>query len=185
MKQSALFKHGELQDENIEQIGYRLYLKFSDRTPAKATLYHNNTLVKIIELSDKVAKKLLVVEAVEMGAEKKALAAALGITRQTVHNYVEINKYVGIEGLIHNYSPLRSKSLREQRRRHSNRRSTGNKARQVEEIHKQEREACGSQRELPLATVPIAAGDQPVREEHNRKDTCYGVWLFFSYNVGW
>ena len=80
MKQSALFKHGELQDENIEQIGYRLYLKFSDRTPAKATLYHNNTLVKIIELSDKVAKKLLVVEAVEMGAEKKALAAALGIT---------------------------------------------------------------------------------------------------------
>ncbi|MBW2247808.1 MAG: hypothetical protein JRF62_11615, partial [Deltaproteobacteria bacterium] len=51
MKQSALFKNGEPQDENIKQIGYRLYLKFSDRTPAKATLYHNNTLVKIIELS--------------------------------------------------------------------------------------------------------------------------------------
>ena len=88
MKQSALYKDAEPQDENIKPIGYRLYLKFSDSTPAKTALYHNNTLVKTIELSDKVAKKLLVVEAVEMGAEKKALAAALGITRQTVHNYV-------------------------------------------------------------------------------------------------
>ncbi len=94
MKQSALFQNSEPQDENIKQIGYRLYLKFSEHTPAKAALYHNNTLVKTIELSDKVAKKLLVVEAVEMGAEKKALAAALGITRQTVHNYIEINKYL-------------------------------------------------------------------------------------------
>lgn len=100
MKQSALFKNVEPQGENIKQIGYRLYLKFSDRTPSKVSLYHNNTLVKIIEFSDKVAKKLLVVEAVEMGAEKKALAEALGITRQTVHNYIEINKYFGLEGLI-------------------------------------------------------------------------------------
>jgi hypothetical protein len=56
MKQSALFKNDEPRDENIKQIGYRLYLKFSDRTPAKAALYHNNTLVKIIELSDKVRR---------------------------------------------------------------------------------------------------------------------------------
>ena len=88
MKQSAIFKDVEPQDRNIKHIGHRLYLKFSADASAKAALYHNNTLVKIIELSDKVAKKLLVVEAVEMGAEKKALAAALGITRQTVHNYI-------------------------------------------------------------------------------------------------
>lgn len=179
MKKSALFKNVEPQDENIKQIGYRLYLKFSDSIAAKVTLYHNNTLVKIIELCDKVAKKLLVVEAVEMGAEKKALAAALGITRQTVHNYIEINKYFGLEGLIHNYSPSRSKSLREQRRRHSSRRSTGNKARQVEQIHKQQREARSSQLELPLATVPIAAEDQPFSEEHNWKATRYaGVFMY-------
>lgn len=179
MKQSALFKNVEPQGENIKQIGYRLYLKFSDSTPAKVTLYHTNTPVKIIEFSDKVAKKLLVVEAVEMGAEKKALGAALGITRQTVHNYIEINKYFGLEGLIHNYSPSRSKSLREQRRRHSSRRSTGNKARQVEQIHKQQREARSSQLELPLATVPIAAEDQPFSEEHNWKGTRYaGVFIY-------
>lgn len=179
MKSSALFKNVAPQDENIKPIGYRLYLKFSDSTPARVTLYHNNVLVKIIELSDKVAKKLLVVEAVEMGAEKKALAAALGITRQTVHNYIEINKYFGLEGLIHNYSPSRSKSLREQRRRHSNRRSTGNKARQVEQIHKQQREAASSQLELPLTTVPLAAEEQPFSEEHTWKASRYaGVFMY-------
>jgi hypothetical protein len=179
MNQSDLFKEVEPQDENIKSVGYRLYLKFNDSTPAKAALYHHNTLVKTIELSDKVAKRLLVVEAVEMGAEKKALAAALGITRQTVHNYVEIKKYFGLEGLIHNYSPSRSKSLREQRRRHASRRSTGNKARQVEQIHKQQREAASSQLELPLTMVPVAAHDQPFSEEHNWEATRYaGVFMY-------
>jgi hypothetical protein len=179
MKQSVLFNDAEPQDESIKPIGYRLYLKFSDSRPAKVALYHNNTLVKIIELSDKVAKKLLVVEAVDMGAEKKALATALGITRQTVHNYVEIKKYFGLEGLIHNYSPSRSKSLREQRRRRASRRSTGNKARQVEQIHKQQREAASSQLELSLTTVPVATEDQPFNEEHNWKATRYaGVFMY-------
>jgi len=179
MKQSAIFKDVKPQDENIKHIGHRLYLKFSDNTPAKAAFYHKDTLVKIIDLSDKVAKKLLVVEAVEMGAEKKALAAALGITRQTVHNYIEIKKYFGLEGLIHNYSPARSKSLREQRRRHFSRRSTGNKARQVEQIHKQQGEADSRQHDLPLMTVQIAAEDQPFNEEHNWKASRYaGVFMY-------
>jgi len=179
MKQSAIFKDVKPQDENIKHIGHRLYLKFNDNTPAKAAFYHKNTLVKIIDLSDKVAKKLLVVEAVEMGAEKKALAAALGITRQTVHNYIEIKKYFGLEGLIHNYSPARSKSLREQRRRHSSRRSTGNKARQVEQIHKQQGDAGSRQHDLPLMTVQIAAEDQPFNEEHNWKASRYaGVFMY-------
>jgi len=179
MKQSALFENVAPQGENIKPIGFRLYLKFSVRSPAKVALYHNNTMVKTIALSDKVAKKLLVVEAVEMGAEKKALAAALSITRQTVHNYIEIKKYFGLEGLIHNYSPERSKSLREQRRRHASRRSTGNKARQVEQIHKQQREAGSEQLELSLATVQINAQDQPFSEAHNWKATRYaGVFMY-------
>ena len=47
MKQCALFKDVEPQDKNIKHIGHRLYLKFSDDS-AKAVLYHNNTLVKIV-----------------------------------------------------------------------------------------------------------------------------------------
>jgi hypothetical protein len=179
MKQSVLFKDVAPQGKNVKPIGNRLYLKFSDSTPSKVVLYHNNTLVKIIDLSDKVAKKLLAVEAVEMGAEKKALAGALGVTRQTVHNYTEIKKHFGLEGLIHNYSPARSKSLREQRRRHAGRRSTGNKARQIEQIHKKQREAASRQLELPLETVPISADDQPFSEEHNWKATRYaGVFTY-------
>ena len=178
MKQSALLKDAKPQDENIKHIGHRLYLKFNDAAGQKVALYHNEMLIKIIELSDRVAKKLLVVETVEMGAEKKALAAALGITRQTVHNYIDIKKHFGIEGLIHNYSPSRSKSLREQRRQHSNRRSTGNKARQVEQIRKQKREAVSSQLELPI-TVEISADDQPFSEEHSWKPTRYaGVFTY-------
>jgi len=177
MKQSPLFKDVEPQDKNIKHVGNRLYLEFSDDSP-KAALYRNNTLIKIVELSDKTAKKLFVVEAVEMGAEKKALAAALGITRQTVHNYVEIKKHFGLEGLIHNYSPAWSKSLRKQRRRHAGRRSTGNKARQVVQIHKQQREAAGSQLELSLTTT-VPAEDQPFSEEHNWKATRYaGVFMY-------
>lgn len=179
MKQSALFKNVKPQNKNVKHIGNRLYLKFNDSTPEKVTLYHNDTPIKIIELSDKVAKKVLIVEAVEMGAEKKALAETLGVTRQTVHNYIEIKKYFGLEGLIHNYSPSRSKSLREQRQRHSNRRCTGNKVRQVEQIHKQEREAASRQLDLPLATVQVSAQDQPFSEEHNWEATRYaGVFTY-------
>lgn len=180
MKQSALLKDTNAQDENIKHLGHRLYLKFNDATGQRVTLYHHETLIKIIELSDKVAKKLLVVEAVELGAEKKALAAALGITRQTVHNYIDIKKHFGIEGLIHNYSPSRSKSLREQRRQHSNRRLTGNKARQVEQIRKQKRETVSSQLELPIE-LEISTDDQPFSEEHSWKPTRYAG--FFTYLI--
>jgi hypothetical protein len=179
MNQSTLFKDIEPQDKNIKPIGYRLYLKFSATTPTKVTFYHHDTLVKVFDLSDKLDKKLLVVDAVSMGAEKKALAEALGITRQTVHNYVEIKKYFGIEGLIHNYSPSRSKSLREQRRRNAGRRSTGNKVRQVEQIHKQQREAASSQLELSFATDEVAEQDQPYSEEHDWQATRYaGVFMY-------
>ncbi|MCP4262475.1 MAG: helix-turn-helix domain-containing protein [Planctomycetes bacterium] len=172
MNQSTLFKDTKPQDENIKHIGHRLYLKFNDGTPPKVALYHHETLVKTVDLSDRAAKKILVVEAVEMGGKKQALAAALGISRQTVHNYIEIKKHFGLEGLIHNYSPARSKSLREQRRQHSNRRSTGNKARQVEQIRKQQREAGDSQLELPV-TLEVSADDQPFSEEHSWKSTRY------------
>ena len=36
MKQSTIFKDVKTQGKNIKHIGHRLYLKFSDNTPAKA-----------------------------------------------------------------------------------------------------------------------------------------------------
>ena len=41
--------------------------------------------IKYVDLSDKVAVRLFVVETVELGSEILALADALGISRQTVY----------------------------------------------------------------------------------------------------
>jgi hypothetical protein len=175
MKKGVLFDDVPQQDENLKWIGGRLYLRFSERNSLKVDLYHNDTLVKTIDLSDRVAKRLLVVEAVELGATKLRLANALQISRQTIHNYTEIKKHFGLEGLIHNYSPSTSKSLRKQRKRHADRRLNGNKARQVEQIRKDQREKLSAQMELSFGEqIPhLAPDDQPFAEEHDWKATRY------------
>ena len=86
MKQGVLFDDMPAQEPNVKGIGTRLFLQFSNGNPPKVSLYHYDTLIKTVELSDRVAKRLLVVEAVELGAIKKRLAAALQISRQTIHN---------------------------------------------------------------------------------------------------
>ena len=181
MKQGVLFDDVPSQDENVKWIGDRLYLRFSEGIPRKVTLYNNDTLVKTVDLSDRVAKRLLVVEAVELGATRLRLAKALQISRQTIHNYTEIKKHFGLEGLIHNYSPSTSKSRRKQRELHADCRSTGNKARQVEKIRKAQRQKLASQKELSFGEqIPdLASNDQPFAEEHDWKGTRYaGVFAY-------
>lgn len=109
MEQGTLFKDMPIKDTSDEVfIGGRL-LKFNKSNPNSACLYNHHTLIKIVDLSDRVAKRLLVVEAVEMGAIKTRLAKALQISRQTIHNYVETKKHFGMEGLINNYSVSNTK----------------------------------------------------------------------------
>lgn len=175
MKQGALFGGVPVENDNISWIGHQLYLKFSDSNSSKVSLFHRDTLIKSIDLSDRVARRLLIVEAVEMGATQSRLASALGISRQTIHNYLEIKKYFGIEGLVHNYSPSVSKSRRKQRQDHVHRRGTGNKARQVEQIRKEQRGKLPTQTELTFGgQIPnIAPEDQPFAEEHDWMATRY------------
>ncbi len=52
---------------------------------------------KAVNLLDKVAMRIFAVEAVDLGAVQSRLADALGITRQTIHNYREIRKYFGTQ----------------------------------------------------------------------------------------
>lgn len=103
-------------------------------------LFNNGVKIKTVDLSDKVAKKLLVTELVELGAVKKRISEVLKISRQTIHNYVEVKKYFGLEGLIQGYTPSDTKNLREQRKLHADKRPHGNKVRQVEELRRQERQ---------------------------------------------
>jgi len=149
MKQGILFGDISGPDPAIKSIGGRLCLKFSKDNPHRVSLYHHDTLIKTVDLSDRVAKRLVVVEAVEMGATKARLAEALGISRQSIHNYTETKKYFGIEGLIHNYSTSTSKSRRRQRKSHASRRGTGNKARQLEKIRKEKKQELSLQTTLP------------------------------------
>ena len=181
MQQGELFKHARPRKANIKSIGQRLYLKFLGTTASRVALYHHETLVKQVDLSDKVAKKLLVVEAVELGATKRLLAEALHISRQSVHNYVETKKHFGLEGLIASYAPSRSQNLRKQRQQHRDQRHLGNKARQLEQIREQERQTRALQFELPFGDQSQSMGpqDQPFSEEHDWQPSRYaGVFTY-------
>jgi len=181
MKQGILFDDVTVQDKNIKWIGDRLYLKFSKSSPHQVALYHNDTLIKTVDLSDRVAKRLLVVDAVELGATKRQLSMALQISRQTVHNYMEAKKHFGLEGVIHSYSPSISKSQRKQRQNHVKRRGTGNKARQLEQIRQEQREQLSTQMQLGFGQQisHLSPADHPFSEAHDWKVTRYaGVFTY-------
>jgi hypothetical protein len=55
MEQSVLFGDIPTQDPNVKGIGDRLFLKFSKKNPRKASLYQYNTLIKTVDLSDRIA----------------------------------------------------------------------------------------------------------------------------------
>ena len=99
MIQRLLFDTVSNDDNAAKFIGRRLYLEFKDDSETHVTLYHNDVLVKTADLADKVAKRFFVVEAVELGATKTRLADTLNISRQTIHNYLEIKKHFGLEGI--------------------------------------------------------------------------------------
>lgn len=183
MEQGTLFKDMPIKDTSDEVfIGGRLFLKFNKSNPNSACLYNHHTLIKIVDLSDRVAKRLLVVEAVEMGAIKTRLAKALQISRQTIHNYVETKKHFGMEGLINNYSVSNTKSRDEQRRQNAESLGTGNKARQLEQIRKEERERLPVQGDLfsEQENARIEPENQPFNEEHGWEKTRYaGVFVYF------
>ena len=94
MNQENLFKEIPPQDKNITYVGNRLYFKFTDGNKSIVTLFHNDVLVKSIDLSDQVAKRIFIVEAVGLGARKSHLAEALNISRQSIDNYLNTKKYL-------------------------------------------------------------------------------------------
>lgn len=118
MEQIALFDEPDPKDSKNRtrmNIGPGLILEITKDNKPKVTLYRHDTYIKTADFSDRVAKRLFVVEAVEQGALKYRLAEALNMSRQTIHNYLETKEHFGLEGLIHGYTPDESRSLRKQR----------------------------------------------------------------------
>jgi hypothetical protein len=182
MKQGVLFDDLQAQkDSNVKGIGARLFLKFNKENIDNVSLYYRDIPIKIVDLSDRVAKRLLIVDAVEMGATKTRLAAALQISRQSIHNYTETKKHFGLEGLINNYSPAVSESLRQHREIHVNHCKISNKARQLEKMRQEKKQQLPVQGELIFEEEigQIAPEDQPYSEEHEWQQTRYaGAFVY-------
>ena len=73
MLQQSLFK----DDDNYEQsrnqryhLGSDLYLEIQYKLKGQAILYRQGCLIKSVNLSDKVAKKMFVIEVVNLGAKQ-------------------------------------------------------------------------------------------------------------------
>ncbi len=138
--EQGLLLDKDYSDKTMVSIGRGLLLKIGQGVKPRVSLYRNETFLKEADFSDKVAKRLFVLEAVDFGANKSYLATALNISRQSIHNYEESRKQFGLSGLIHNYSPGKSKSIRKQREINSGKLLEGNTARKLEQMRRQAQE---------------------------------------------
>ena len=137
--------------------GYALDLPRGPR--AQADVYRYGTWNKRVNLRDKAARRLLVVELMQQGVNQSQLAAALKLSRQTLHNYRESYREFGVQGLLHGYSPRRSKDEELHRHIHVHKRRPGGKARELEVLRraKREREAGSEQVALTWDDAPDEA----------------------------
>jgi hypothetical protein len=187
MDQQAFFDGVDLAGNHWTNLGHGFFLEMLVNEN-KANLVRDGAVIRTVDLSDKVAKCIFVVEVVELGAMKSRLASALDMSRQTIDNYIETKKHFGLEGLIHSYNTAHSKSMRKQRELHSSELSQGNKAKQLAQIRQKEKEerekkqlqfqfSFGADEEAQKVEKP----EQPFVEEHDWMATRYaGV---FSYLI--
>ena len=183
MQQDQLFSSVNDKPKNRFDLGKGLILEVKENYPRKAILCQNGIVIKRCKLADKTDKKLLVIEALEHGAMKSRLASALQMSRQTIDNYQGTVKHFGLDGLIKGYNPSDSKSLRKQRERHAqhNKRIPGNRARQLEQIRREKRQAREEQKHEQSvfkfgyedSAILVEAEDQPFSEQHDWEPSRY------------
>ncbi len=180
------------KNKNTVDIGCNLSIVFNQKNKQLVTLKNRGVEVKKVDLSDKPAKKLFVIEAVELGANQSQLAEALCMSRQTIHNYKESKQRFGVEGLLGGYSPEMGKNLQSHRKRTQHKRMRGNKAVILAEERKAKRvENLKKQLEFDFEfgekTVPRA--EQPFTAIHNWSSTRYaGIFPYLMvliYNNQW
>jgi hypothetical protein len=186
MEQNAFPDFWNSKEENKTDLGSGLVLEIVEGRPRKAVVHKYGVFLKEVDLSDKTAKRFLVMEVVALGAIKSRLASALEISRQSIHNYVEAHRHFGPEGLLHNYPASRSKSRRTQREMHAAQRREGDTAQQLAEICQQRRDEQAQRQpefdysfgaEPQIGAIPDE--EQPFAEEHPWAPTRYaGVFAY-------
>ena len=155
-------------------IGANLSLVFNRKNKHLVTFKNRDVIIKKVDLSDKPAKKLLVVEAVDLGATKSRLADALNISRQTIDNYIGSKERFGTEGLLGGYNPNMGKNLAQHRRRKQDKRIQGTKAVILAEERKAKRiENLKKQLEFDFefGEKAVPSDEQPFNILHDWKST--------------
>jgi transposase len=133
-----LFSDTEQQFDFIDN-GYALK-KTSDKNTVH--LYLNGVFTKEQSLSPAIDKRLFVVDLVErLGVNRTKLASSLGISRQSINNWVDIYRKNGSSGLINNTKDSWKKNPK---------RFTGNKARNMEHARLEARQAI-EKKELTIS----------------------------------
>lgn len=188
--QNSLFADNGNINQNEFHLGKGLVIGIKEDYPRRAVLHRNGVVIKRVNLSDKISKKLFVTEAPEHGAMKSRLAEALGISRQTIDNYQGTMKNFGLEGLVQGYTRSDSKSRQIQRRLHAgnDKRVPGSKAKLLEQIRREAREKCSKEEHEQLLfkfgydseAVALSPKDQPFSGEHEWEASRYAgvtMWL--------
>jgi transposase len=143
----------------------------AERDQKHVTLYKNGSLLKRVNIGQATSRRLLIVELVnDMGASPSGVAEALDIRRQTVYNTLDTYEQFGADGLLH-----------------SEKRGTGNKARQHEQRRQQAREAQqkskANQNVLLLTTdemVATEATPENFNPTHDWQASRYAGGMIFS-----
>ncbi len=180
--QNNLFSEMNPPEKNVKSIGTNLSLVFNKDNNNLVTFKNREIPIKKVDISDKVARRLLILDAVKLGATKTLLAKALGVSRQTIHNYEESQNTFGSAGLLGGYNPNMGKNLAEHRRRTQHERIQGNKAvilaeqRKAKRIEKQKEQM---QFDFEFGEKTVAKDEQPFRSLHDWKSTRYaGVFTY-------
>lgn len=139
MEQALFAEELKKKTDNVKMIGAGLSIEFHRNNKKKINFKNQNIIIQRIDLSDRIAKKLFVIDAVALGATKILLADALGISRQSIHNYLEIIKKFGLEGLIAGGSPKQGKNSAAYHKQLQSKRMPGSKADILSEERKAKR----------------------------------------------
>ena len=129
---NTLFEFEEVSAKTL--IGNRLHAVIKD---GKIDVYKNDVFIESKPISKDFEKRLTVVELVNnYGAMKLRIAEFLGVSRQSIDNWLDSYKKNGAEGLINNTKDSWKKNSK---------RFTGNKARELENDRFQESQKLESQ----------------------------------------
>ena len=170
----------ETEPQSEFSLGAGLSVKFIE-DERRAILYRVKIQIRVVDLNDKVALRIFLVDTIEAGARQTTLSQVFKVSRQTLHNYRECKKHFGLEGLINNYG-AKKVSRKTARSKHKDKLSHGDTNKKLKEIRKQEKEdAIKDQPSIDdfIKEEAVEEKDQIFEMEHNWENSRYaGISLY-------